>query len=206
MNGPAQHSAPVGASPVTSVVTFSDPGDYIGVGQPRFFYPGNSSIKIIGNAGYFTISVSGGSIGTDNFSMVFAAPPSETLHTGLYTGLQRAPFRQSGHAGMDIYGDGRGCNEVGGRFDVKDFHVGGNGIPDRLWISYEQHCETVPAGNQRARRAGQRLVGVRRHRDVGSDPGHPQRKLARHCRVHGGYQRQRRSPGGLRDSLSWVSR
>jgi hypothetical protein len=131
----------VGAAPTTSVVMLSDPGDYIGGGQPRFFHPGNGSITISGNAEYFTISVSGGSIGTDNFSMVFAGPPGENLHTGLYTGAQRAPFRQSGHAGMDIYGDGRGCNEVGGRFDVKDFHVGGNGIPDRLWISYEQHCE-----------------------------------------------------------------
>jgi len=134
-------AAPAGATPTTFVVMLSDSGDYIGGGQPRFFYPGNGSITISGDAGYFTIVVSGGSIGTDNFFMNVAAPPGENLHTGLYTDVQRAPFRQAGHAGLDIWGDGRGCNEVGGRFDVKDFHVGGNGVPDRLWITYEQHCE-----------------------------------------------------------------
>jgi hypothetical protein len=139
-------ATPAGAANTATVQMFSDAGDYIGGGAPRFFYPGNGSITISGNAGYFAVSVSGGSMGTDDFTMTIAAPPGENLHTGLYTGAQRAPFRQSGHAGLDIGGDGRGCNEVGGRFDVKDFHVGINGVPDRLWITFEQHCENfLPA-------------------------------------------------------------
>jgi hypothetical protein len=70
-----------------------------------------------------------------------AAPPGQTLQPGFYDNAQRAPFRTAGHPGIDIGGDGRGCNETTGSFYVHDYHLNSSGDPDRVWIDYEQHCE-----------------------------------------------------------------
>src|SRR3954453_7354539 len=128
------------AATATAVSMLSDHGDYIGQGQPRFFYPGNGSVTLSGNAGGVTVNVSGGTAG-DYYTMEFAAPSGQNLAPGFYTGAQRAAFRQAGRPGIDIYGDGRGCNTDSGIFEVRDIHTDANGAVDRLWIIYEQHCE-----------------------------------------------------------------
>jgi hypothetical protein len=128
------------------VTMYSDRGDSIGVGEPRLFYsPGNAAISLSGDGSYLIVSVNGGTLG-DYFSMNFAAPIGQTLHGGVYLGAERAAFRTADHPGMDIYGNGSGCNEVGGRFDVKDIQIGATGSIKALWLTYEQHCERgVPA-------------------------------------------------------------
>lgn len=128
------------AAPPTSVTMYSDPSDWVGGGQQRFFYPGNGSVSASGNAGDVTINVSGGTSG-DYYTMEFAAPPGQTLAPAVYDNAQRAPFRQAGRPGIDIYGDGRGCNTDSGRFEVKDIATDSGGAITRLWIVYEQHCE-----------------------------------------------------------------
>ena len=119
---------------------FSDRGDYIGGGQPRLFDSDNAAISVSGSAAYLTVTVSGGTRG-DSYRMDFAAPPGQALTTGVYDRAQSAPFRTATRPGIDIGGDGRGCNEITGRFEVRDLAVGSNGVPTRLWIVYEQHCE-----------------------------------------------------------------
>ena len=106
----------------------------------RFFVSGRDSVTVSGTAGYLSVNVSGGPYG-DYYTLDVAAPPGQLLHPGYYPRAQRAPFRESGHPGLDIYGSGRGCNEVGGRFDVKDIKTGVGGAITRLWLTYEQHCE-----------------------------------------------------------------
>lgn len=139
--GLAVSTAPAQADTMRSSATmFSDSGDWIGGGQPRLFDSDNASIAVQGSAGYLTVSVSGGTRG-DAYSMDFAAPPGQTLTTGVYDGAQRASFRAATRPGIDISGDGRGCNQDTGRFEVRDLAVGSNGVPTRLWIVYEQHCE-----------------------------------------------------------------
>ncbi len=133
-------AGPVWAEPLrTSVTMVSDPGDYIGGGQARVFHTGNAEVTVSGSPEYLNVSVSGGSLG-DSFGLTFAAPPGKRLKPGFYDGAQRAPFREAGRPGIDISGDGRGCNTIEGRFDVKDIVTGGGEI-QRLWITYEQHCE-----------------------------------------------------------------
>ncbi len=133
-----QPAAAQGAT--SSVVMFSDSGDYIGGGQPRLFHAGNARIGVSGNAQYLTVAVSGGTHG-DQFSLDFAAAPGERLQPGVYVGAQRAPFRQAERPGIDIGGDGRGCNQIEGNFEVKDIAVNASGAVERLWVIYEQHCE-----------------------------------------------------------------
>jgi hypothetical protein len=128
------------AATATSVTMLSDTGDYIGGGVPRLFHPGNAQIAASGNTGDLSLSVSGGTSG-DSYTLQFAAPPGAQLAPGVYDSAQRAPFREAGRPGIDIGGDGRGCNTIDGRFEVKDITVSSSGTLDRLWIVYEQHCE-----------------------------------------------------------------
>jgi hypothetical protein len=132
-------SASASGTQETFVTMISSGGDYIGAGVNRVYQPGNASIGLSGSPAYVTVSVSGGNQG-DDFSLDFAAPPGETLHVGSYERAQRASFRESGRPGIDISGDGRGCNTDSGRFDVKEISTVGSTVTS-LWIVYEQHCE-----------------------------------------------------------------
>jgi hypothetical protein len=131
------------AAALDHVTMYSD-GDYIGGGQQRYYTPANGQITVGGSTGDLTVQVSGGSLG-DSYHLEFAAPPGETLQRGVYDRAQRAPFREAGRPGIDISGSGRGCNEVAGRFEVRDIAVSGTTL-QRLWIVYEHHCEGGTAG------------------------------------------------------------
>ena len=128
------------AATTTSVVMLSDPGDWVGAGAHRVFTPANGAVTVSGMPGYLTVAVSGGSSG-DAFTLDFAAPLGQALKAGVYEHAQRAPFRETGRPGIDISGDGRGCNTISGRFEVRDLATDASGAVTRLWIVYEQHCE-----------------------------------------------------------------
>ena len=134
---PAPAVAAVGTE--TFVTMFSDPSDYVGDGTDRFFFPGNAEITIEGDASELTVSVSGGNHG-DDFTFTFEGPDGQRLREGEYVRAQRAPFQAAGRPGMDVSGNGRGCNELSGRFRVKRIVEGAGGVTS-LWIVYEQHCE-----------------------------------------------------------------
>jgi hypothetical protein len=144
----------------------SETGDWVGAGRHRFYLSGSDSVTVSGNTRFLTVSVSGGSLG-DSFSLDFAAPPGESLRPGLYLNAERAVFRDAGRPGIDIGGDGRGCNTITGRFDVKDLQTTANGTIQRLWLTYEQHCDGgTPAlfGEVRINAANpDGVIGVPRH-------------------------------------------
>lgn len=124
------------------VTMFSETEDWVGQGKMRYYNSDNDVVSVSGTTADFVISLSGGPFG-DYFTLQFAAPPGQKLHPGYYTGAQRAPFREAGHPGIDIGGDGRGCNTAGGRFDIKYIKANASGVIEKLWMTYEQHCEAV---------------------------------------------------------------
>jgi hypothetical protein len=93
------------------------------------------------------ISVNAGIDWTANFSTVSLGAP---LSPGTYMDVQRAEFTDPGHAGLDVYGGGVGCNTVTGQFTVLDMTaIPGNdaGAPPYLLsftATYEQHCDGDP--------------------------------------------------------------
>jgi hypothetical protein len=116
-------------------------GDYIGGGTDRLWdRPG--TISIAGGLGHVEVRVSGEA---GEFSFDFSPPSGSQLETREYTGAQRDGFQPAGVPGLDVSGDGRGCNEDFGRFIVKDIHVDGGGNVDRFWTLFEQHCENPHA-------------------------------------------------------------
>src|SRR5215831_4832875 len=137
----AATSSPLSAAATKGIVVtmFSDPGDYIGGSSPQEFDKTNASFSGTVSTGGINLSASGGTSGL-SWSFEIDPPPGKRFHAGYYPKVQRAAFRVAGYAGLDIFGDGRGCNTDSGAIDVRDLGVSGSNIT-RLDLLYEQHCE-----------------------------------------------------------------
>lgn len=120
----------------------SAPGDYIGQGRSWHYTLADGTwsarYEALG-AGAQAVSVSFQTAGTF-WHVDFAAPPGQPLRTGTYENARRFPFNDA-QPGLSVDGDGRGCNELTGRFVIHDLVLGATGFVDRLRATFEQHCE-----------------------------------------------------------------
>lgn len=66
------------------------------------------------------------------------------LAVGVYESAERNPFETDGHPGLDVSGDGRGCNMLTGRFEILEVQTNGTELVSLL-ATFEQHCEGVAA-------------------------------------------------------------
>jgi hypothetical protein len=95
-----------------------------------------------------TFSINGGA---QHWTLNLAAPGSPPsaappLARGAYENAARFGFQGSGQPGLDFSGDGRGCNQLYGRFDVLEARYGTNGTVLSFAANFEQHCErSMPA-------------------------------------------------------------
>lgn len=119
-------------------------GDYIGGGQNRSFTEDNATFTVLYFDGtYLRVSVTTGDPfdpASEWWTIEVAAPPGSPLAVGSYPNARRAPFRDDA-PGLDIYGDGRGCNQVYGKFVVDTANYDESGAIVALDLSYTQHCE-----------------------------------------------------------------
>ncbi len=58
-----------------------------------------------------------------------------------FTNAERAPFVTGKAPGLDINGDGRGCNTLVGRFAIKTLTWTSAGTVAEMDVLFEQHCE-----------------------------------------------------------------
>lgn len=123
----------------------SAPGDFIGQGQAQTLTPPAWSFAANqGNLGPAGMAVSVRS-GLVDWTIEMAAPVGESLQVGTYTNAMRAAFRQGGQPGLDVSGDGRGCNNVFGTFTISRIEVGTDGIVRAFEATFTQHCESQTA-------------------------------------------------------------
>ncbi|MFF3410293.1 hypothetical protein ACFYW8_29655 [Streptomyces sp. NPDC002742] len=127
---------------VTKYSHTSQPGDYIGQGLSVAYTPNTATISAGGSAEDARFRVSTGSTWWD---VELAAPQGEKLHPGIYRNAERAPFRTGRSPGLDVSGDGRGCNEVYGQFSVNQIETDASGAITLLDATYTQHCESATA-------------------------------------------------------------
>ncbi|MFF0190147.1 hypothetical protein [Streptomyces sp. NPDC005244] len=127
---------------VTKYSHSSKPGDYIGQGTTASYTPKTATISAGGSAEYARFRVS-----TDDtwWDVDLAAPQGEKLHPGVYRNAERAAFRTGRSPGLDVSGDGRGCNEVYGQFSVNQIETDADGAITLLDATYTQHCESATA-------------------------------------------------------------
>jgi uncharacterized delta-60 repeat protein len=149
-------------------------GDYIG-GANNYFYPqsdGNFIVSGSDNSGdgsvdSVSISFNQTTGGGHWWYLAFNTyrVPGTNLLPGYYPDAQRAAFTSTGHPGLDISGDGRGCNTLTGSFTVHESQFDySSGTPKvvKFTASFEQHCDGDPAA----------LVGTIYYRYTGSSPSY----------------------------------
>jgi hypothetical protein len=144
VGGTDQSTTTIAVTGVTSLYMVSDPGDYIGGGRQYFFTPVDGDFFTRQNVhqGASLIFFSP----HHNWFLDFAAPADALLAVGRYEGATRYPFQDSSRPGLDVGGDGAGCNQSVGLFDIKQVVYKPGGGIDALWATFEQHCESaVPA-------------------------------------------------------------
>src|SRR5437879_2756766 len=131
---------------VTSLTMISDAGDYIGGGQFYFYTPADGTFTAQQNFAQ-GVSLAFNTPSFDHFWYLdFAAPNSQPLTVGTYLGATRFPFQASSEPGLDVAGDGRGCNMLTGSFQVLQVTYGSGTDIVAFDAVFEQHCEgAVPA-------------------------------------------------------------
>ena len=134
--------APIDAYSVeTSLMMTSDTGDYIGQGLDYFYAATDGTFTAQRNYAN-GVSISFHTPGyTHWWYLDFAAPNDAPLTVGSYSGATRFSFQSPGEPGLDIHGDGRGCNTLTGSFEVKEITYGTGDDIVAFWATFEQHCE-----------------------------------------------------------------
>jgi hypothetical protein len=126
---------------VTSLTMVSDSGDYIGLGQFYFYTPGDGTFTAqSGSAQHVSISFH-----TPSYShwwyLDFATPSGQSLSPGSYTGATRYPFQAPTQPGLNVDGDGRGCNTLTGSFQVLQANFDSSGNVTAFDATFLQYCE-----------------------------------------------------------------
>jgi hypothetical protein len=130
------------ATDTTVMVMRGDVGDYIAGPTDYLYTPADTDFTTQGieNQAYFSAIQPGY---THWWYLDLRAPVGEVLTAGTtYTGAERAAFASAGHPGLDVSGDGRGCNTVSGSFTVLEIaRDPATDLVTRFAASFEQHCE-----------------------------------------------------------------
>jgi len=133
-------SGPLSSTATTYLYLNSQPGDFVGGGIKQTLTPADGTFSVSNGAN--TVNVA---FNTPTYSQFwyldFGSPLSMKFARGQYVSAQRTPFRGPTRPGIDVSGDGRGCNTDTGQFLVSDFALAADGTVARLAIDFEQHCE-----------------------------------------------------------------
>ncbi|MFK0170393.1 hypothetical protein ACIQU5_16445 [Streptomyces sp. NPDC090306] len=114
----------------------SDAGDYIGAGG-KATYTGSTSTFSAGPYGDgVRYAVSGK---RDDWSATLTPPTGEQFQVGRTYQAER--FASTGTAGLDVDGDGRGCNAVTGELTVTKLGLDADGTVKAFAATFVQHCE-----------------------------------------------------------------
>src|SRR5438132_1051563 len=121
----------------------SQASDYIGQGEGRLITPADGTFTASRNLDNgVSVDFAGGATG-DFWCLDFAAPMGATLGAGVYEGATSWPFQAASSPGLSVYGDGRGCNTLTGRFVVLEATYGADGKVESFAADFEQHCESA---------------------------------------------------------------
>ncbi|HYX87948.1 MAG TPA: PASTA domain-containing protein [Gaiellaceae bacterium] len=122
----------------TRVTMTSDQGDYIGQGRSWSYTIANDEIGAGGSRQFVGFGVDGAQ--GDWWSADFAPGRGDILAPGTYPNATRYPFNGTG-PGLDVSGNGRGCNTLTGRFTVNSATWWPDGTLRTFSVTFEQHCE-----------------------------------------------------------------
>lgn len=125
-----------------------DSGDYISQGKAWSYSTANGDQLDVSSGNGATLSVRVNAYNGDWWTLDLDAPgtldrpvpgQSATLVPGTYSAAHRYPFNGTG-PGLDLSGNGRGCNELTGSFTVTKSVIVGSYV-QTFDATFEQHCE-----------------------------------------------------------------
>jgi large repetitive protein len=132
----------VNDDPYKTLIRFdSEAGDWVGAGRRFTVTQADGAIAANPSSGGVRVSFQGSTW----WYLTFVPPSGEVLTPGVYEGATRWPFQSPTAPGLDVTGDGRGCNTLAGRFTVFEIEYDASGNVVRFAVDYEQHCEGVAA-------------------------------------------------------------
>lgn len=134
---------PASAATDTTLFTMTgETGDYIAGPATYTYTPADATFSTQGTSGqaYFSVIQPGLA---HWWYLDLRSPAGGDLVAGTtYTDAQRASFAVAPHPGLDVYGDGRGCNTVSGSFTVLEIaRDADTGTITKFAATFEQHCE-----------------------------------------------------------------
>jgi hypothetical protein len=127
---------PADAAAYLAVV--GEDGDYITGGRNRIDTRSNAAFEATVDTNRTTVTVHVEPADGTWWYLRFSAPAGTQLKPGTYENVARWPFYKPG---LDYSGDGRGCNQLSGRFVIHEAVFSGASTVERLRMSFEQHCE-----------------------------------------------------------------
>ncbi|MCF2948054.1 hypothetical protein L0668_08050 [Paraglaciecola aquimarina] len=122
----------------------SESGDYIGGGQTMFHTDTDGSIFSSSDSdrpNYVEVRYTGDA----RWSLDLASPNNEILEAKKYEEATRYPFQSQTKPGLSFTGNGRGCNQSFGEFEILEIEYEENGQLDKLAVNFTQHCEGLSA-------------------------------------------------------------
>ncbi|MFI8189742.1 hypothetical protein ACIF8T_13220 [Streptomyces sp. NPDC085946] len=143
LSGTEAHALPA----AEGSLTFSgDEGDYISGGRSYAYSTASQdSLDITSSGDDNAVRLWVNGANGDWWSLDLAAPSGTKLVPGTYTGATRHPFNGPAEPGLDLSGNGRGCNQLTGEFTISAIEFGPQGYVRKLDASFVQHCEGGPA-------------------------------------------------------------
>ncbi|MFG2110527.1 hypothetical protein [Micromonospora chersina] len=117
-----------------------DSGDYISQGKSYSYSTGKGDGLTVSSSTGSTVSISVNAYNGDWWTLTFDAPGTQVLVPRTYTAAHRHPFNGTG-PGLDLSGEGRGCNELTGSFTISKAVFGPQGYVQTFDATFEQHCE-----------------------------------------------------------------
>ncbi len=129
--------------PSTSFGFTSSKGDYIGAGKTMLFGPKDSSVAITGTPDYVRVLVDRGT--NESWRADLRAPHGQTFHPGVYANAERTGFQTGLAPGIDISGNGRGCNDLSGQLTIYAMQTDSAGNLTVFDALVQQHCQLAPA-------------------------------------------------------------
>ena len=129
----------------TALYFDSQPGDYVGQGQTRTWTDAELTFILTLSPDRSQLTVTTAFDPTkDNWRLVFAGPRGTALGSGIYEPALDAPFQPPHLSGINVGGNGRGCDSVG-RFHVYELEVDSSAQVQRFAVDFEQHCNEKSA-------------------------------------------------------------
>lgn len=128
----------------------SEPGDRMGLGQEALYTDNDLDFRVSRNIWGSSLSFTmnnfqfpgnPGSYPYVWWGLDLSAPFRSPLSVGVYEDARRYPYTQDHEPGLWFYGNGRGCNKIYGRFDVKEAIYDDIGNVISFAVDFQQHCE-----------------------------------------------------------------